>query len=125
MNRSFSDSRFKVELGIKGENLAGDFLKSAGYKILKRNLRIGHSDIDILARKNGVTVFVEVRTRTGGEMGMPEESLTAGKLRQMKKTAETYMTLNRITSKARIDAVCIVLDDAGRIKHFRHYLSVC
>ena len=117
-------SREKIELGIKGEDLAESFLKEIGYRILKRNYRIGHSDIDILAKDESTLVFIEVRTKSMEDRGMPEDTLTAKKLRRMKKTAELYMAFNHYEGSARLDAVCIVLDKTGRIRHFKHYMGV-
>jgi putative endonuclease len=117
-------SREKIELGIKGEDLAVSFLKETGYRILKRNYRIGHSDIDILAQDESSLVFIEVRTKSREDRGMPEDTLTANKLRRMKKTAELYIAFNHYRGPARLDAVCIVLDNTGRIRHFEHYLGV-
>ena len=45
-------SREKIELGRKGEDIAAAFLIDSGYQILRRNHMIGHSDIDILAKKD-------------------------------------------------------------------------
>jgi len=118
------NSRAKVELGIKGEELAEAFLKDSGYTVIKRNHRIGHSDIDILARDGEVLVFVEVRTKSRADRGMPEESLTARKLWRMKKTAELYIARNHYQGPARLDAVCIIIDDADSIRHFEHYKGV-
>ena len=118
------NSREKIELGIKGEDLAASFLKETGYRILKRNYRIGHSDIDIIAQDESSLVFIEVRTKSREDRGMPEDTLTANKLRRMKKTAELYIAFNHYGGPARLDAVCIVLDKTGRIKHFKHYLGV-
>jgi len=117
-------SREKIELGIKGEDLAAGFLKETGYIILKRNYRIGHSDIDILAKDESTIVFIEVRTKSMGDRGMPEDTLTAKKLRRMKKTAELYIAFNHYEGSARLDAVCIVLDKTGSIRHFKHYMGV-
>ncbi len=51
------------ELCIKGENLAGKFLKKRGYKILKRNYSGKSGEIDIIAYDKGTISFVEVKTR--------------------------------------------------------------
>lgn len=114
----------KVELGRKGENIAADFLTDSGYKILKRNYMISHSDIDILAKKNEYLVFVEVRTKSKEDRGMPEDTLTKKKLRRMKNTAELYIAFNHYEGLARLDAVCIILDESDSIKHIEHYEGV-
>ena len=117
-------SRKKIELGRKGEDIAAGFLEESGYQILKRNYRIGHSDIDILARNEEFLVFVEVRTKTKEDRGMPEDTLTSKKLRRMKNTAELYIAFNHYGGLARLDAVCIILDDSDRVKHLEHYEGV-
>ena len=117
-------SKFRVELGRKGEKLAADFLKSLDYTILKRNCRIGHSDIDILAKDKDTLVFVEVRTRSRKDRGMPEETLSTKKLRRMKRTAEIYLSAHNHESTSRLDAVCIVIDEFDKIRHFKHYKGI-
>jgi len=118
------NSREKVELGEKGEELAAVYLQEKGYEILKRNYMIGHSDIDILAKNNEFLVFVEVRTKSNGARGMPEDTLTKKKLRRMKNTAKLYIAFNHYEGLARLDAVCIILDNSGNIQHFEHYEGV-
>ena len=114
----------KIELGRNGENIAADFLEDTGYQILKRNYMIGHSDIDILAKKDEFLVFIEVRTKSKGDRGMPEDTLTGKKLRRMKNTAELYIAFNHYEGLARMDAVCIILDDSGSVRHLEHYEGV-
>ena len=117
-------NREKIDLGIKGENLAEEYLINQGYTIVARNERIGHSDIDILAREENMLVFVEVRTKSDGNRGMPEETLNTKKLRRMRKTAELYITLKHYEGEARLDAVCIIMKENGQISHFKHYKGV-
>lgn len=114
----------RVELGRKGEDLAGQYLEGKGMKILGRNLHIGHSDIDILCREGDVYVFVEVRTKLKMDRGMPEETLTYGKLKRMNRTAMYYMARTGIDAPARLDAVCIVFDPTGNVRHLKHYRAV-
>lgn len=116
-------SREKIELGILGEKISAEYLENSGYRILGRNTRIGHSDIDILAQDGETLVFVEVRTKSKTDRGMPEETLTKKKLRRMKKTAELYMAFNRYEGLARLDAVCIVIE-RNRTTHMEHYKGI-
>jgi len=118
------DSRGRVALGIKGEEISAEFLQDSGYRILKRNARIGHSDIDILAADGETLVFVEVRTKSKTDRGMPEETLTKKKLERMKKTAELYIAFNHYEGLARLDAVCIIIDNNNRISHLNHYAGI-
>lgn len=118
------ESRFRVELGRRGEVIAENYLEASGYKIIKRNYRIGHSDIDILAMNGAVLVFVEVRTKSSADSGMPEESLNKKKIRRMTRTAELYIAKNGYTGSARLDAVCIVLNRSNKIAYYKHYRDV-
>ncbi len=118
------NSRRKVELGQKGEKIAADFLEEKGFQIIKQNYMIGHSDIDILAKNNEFLVFVEVRTKSGQESGMPEDTLTNKKLRRMQNTAELYIAFNHYEGIARLDAVCIILDGSDKVRHLEHYEGV-
>ncbi len=119
-----SKSREKIDLGIRGEDLAEEYLTDRGYAVIARNERIGHSDIDILAREGETLVFVEVRTKSVRDRGMPEETLNQKKLNRMRKTAELYMAFKHYNGEARLDAVCIVLEGNSRVTHFEHYKGV-
>ena len=119
-----SHTKSKVYWGTRGEDIAAEFLEKTGFKILHRNYRIGHSDIDILALDGSTLVFIEVRTKLKIDRGMPEETLTSQKLRRMRKTAETYIAINSVDSLTRLDALCIVLDSEGKTRHLEHYKGV-
>ena len=53
-----------TEIGRYGEDMAAKLLRKKGYKILERNFRAGHNEIDIIAQNKDYTVFVEVKTRS-------------------------------------------------------------
>ena len=68
-------------IGVKGENMASDYLESHSYNIIQRNFRAKqYGELDIIAQKGDLLVFVEVKTRIGNEFGRPEEAITSGKL---------------------------------------------
>ncbi len=54
----------RQELGRFGENAVAYYLEKKGYRILKRNYRVKGGELDIIAEKDGVVAFVEVKTRT-------------------------------------------------------------
>jgi putative endonuclease len=120
-----ADINQRILLGKLGEDIAESLLENTGHKILERNFYIGHSDIDILAKKDSVLIFVEVRTKSSGDRGMPEESLTWKKRQQMKKTAGMYLEKYKVKSNSRLDAVCIIVNsETGEISHLKHYEGV-
>ena len=78
------------ELCIKGEDLAGKFLKKSGYKILKRNYVSKYGEIDIVAYDKGTISFVEVKTRQSRELW---PAGTGGNERKKKKDHPDFIKL--------------------------------
>jgi len=98
-------------LGKKGEEIALNFLKRKGYKILERNFKNKLGEIDIIARDNRVLCFVEVKTRTSFKFGYPQEAITPTKQRQLNKVALSYLKQYNLLSKpARFDVVSVVFE---------------
>ena len=81
---------YKKLLGKKGEDLAVKFMKKAGYKLVKRNFTTPFGEADAIFTKDGVTVFVEVKTRTGTAYGEPKDAVGFIKQRKYRKIAEYY-----------------------------------
>jgi putative endonuclease len=104
-------------LGQRGEEMAAQRLASLGYEIVERNYRCRAGEIDLVTRRDGRWVFVEVRTRRGGRFGTPEESVTARKRAHMVASAQHYLLANAAADADwRIDAVAIVLTRAGQLE---------
>lgn len=113
-------------IGKKGEDIAVNFLKSKGYKILERNYRKQYAEIDIIAvSPENVLVFVEVKTRTSEKFGTPFEAITPWKLRPVTKLAEYYqMTHPQLPDAIRIDAIGVTIDDFGTLGKIDHLENV-
>ena len=113
----------KKELGEKGEQLAVDFLIKNDFKIIERNYRYGHGEIDIIAKdlSDGITAFIEVKTRQNLDFGEPEYAVTKNKQRQIKKMAELYLYDKQIEElDCRFDVIAVLLEDVSdpSIKHY-------
>lgn len=97
--------------GRLGEAAARRHLEAQGYAVRGVNVRVGRGEIDIVADEGGDVVFVEVRTRRGGGLGTPEESITAGKRARMAEAAQRYLQETREDGRSwRIDVVAVELD---------------
>lgn len=108
-------------IAVRGEDIATDFLKKKGYKILERNFRKGYGEIDIIAVKDKTLVFIEVKTRTTDKFGTPLESISYYKLKTLIKTAEFYKSLNsKLPDLMRIDAVSVILDSNNNLIAIEH-----
>lgn len=98
-----------------GEEIAQTFLRSKGYEILERNFRVGQlGEVDIVCRDGPEIVFVEVKMRSGGGFGEPEEAVDFRKLAKIERVAEVYLGGN--LSKWRIDVVGIKGEEVVHIK---------
>jgi putative endonuclease len=81
----------RASLGRWGEDAAAGYLQASGYAILGRNLRLGRDEIDLVARKEDLLIFVEVKTRTSSSFAYPEDSVTMHKRERMLAAAERYL----------------------------------
>jgi putative endonuclease len=99
-----------IERGAEGEERAVRALKKSRYKIVKRNFRTPAGEIDIVARDGKCLVFVEVRTRSSVEFGLPQETILARKRKRLCNAARWYMQKNRIEDgECRFDVVAVTL----------------
>lgn len=102
-----------TQTGNYGEQLACDYLKKSGYKIVERNYRIRGGEIDIVAKDEEYLVFVEVKARWSHEYGLPTESITPWKIKALLKTAAFYcMKINWGDGPYRIDMVSLDFADS-------------
>jgi putative endonuclease len=105
--------------GQAGEDLACDFLLSHGYRIRARNFRCRAGELDVVAERADVTVFVEVKERHGSSHGQGFEHVTWAKRRRLLQAARLYASRHGLTDRRlRFDVVSIDWRD-GR-PHVRH-----
>lgn len=110
---------FHNELGKLGERLAARHLLLNGYHILATDWHFGHKDIDIVCTKDGVTVFVEVKTRATDLFGSPEEAVDSRKMRNLVSAAQVYMSRNDVYGPVRFDIIAVVGSaEPFQITHF-------
>lgn len=103
--------REKKVLGGLGEEIACEFLRKNGYKIRHVNSRTPFGEIDVVAKKKGFIVFIEVKTRSSLSLGPPCLSITRIKQRHMIKNALFFLkTKGFLRCDWRIDVVSIVTD---------------
>ncbi len=108
----------------KGEAIAREYLESKGYEILEQNYRTRYAEIDIVAKKENMLIFVEVRTKTGEMFGLPEETINKKKLEKLWRNAEAYVKMKRWQGQYRIDAVCVVLNQDNSVRRMEHYQNI-
>lgn len=113
--------RTPPNLGRKGEHMAARRLQRDGYRILHRNLELGRYEIDIVAQKDDLIAFVEVKTRTGAQVVDPAESVDREKQRHIRIAADRYIARRKGTPvNYRFDIVTVVVFERGK-PEITHY----
>jgi putative endonuclease len=105
----------------RGETLAALLLRAKGYRIEARNWRCPLGEIDIVARQRDTLVFVEVKTRSGGSAGRPEEAVDDRKRRRLVLLARAYLARRHGDAPpCRFDVVAVDLGRPfPRVRHLR------
>jgi len=114
----------KKKISEWGKNEASDFLFNFGYEIIDRNVRTPRGEIDILAKSDDGTIFVEVRTLTSNRVAHPEETITRQKQSHMMAAVEDYIQLHGI-DHWQIDAIAVEGKPGSKppITHFENVLG--
>ena len=109
----------EAALGKQGEDLAHRYLQKAGYAVIARNYKVGSdSEIDIVARKNDLVVFVEVKSRRSAEFGLPDRAMNQEKHRHITRGAKAYATRAGIDwSCVRFDVISVIFSRPPSILH--------
>jgi len=112
-------------IGAYGEQLACDYLKRRGYEIIRRNYKASYKELDIVARRADMLVFVEVKTRTSSWYGGGEEAVTYAKQQAMKKAIGSFLYRERVWHRdVRADVITILVSKAKRTARIRHYENI-
>ena len=107
------------DLGNKGEAIAKTYLEENDYEILDENWVYGKAEIDLIAYKNGLMVFVEVKTRTSIAFGLPEEFVQKAKQKQMELASLEYIEIMNHQNEIRFDIIAITFkkDNTYKLNH--------
>jgi putative endonuclease len=97
-----------TQKGIEGEEIAEAHLLKQGYKILEKNWRHQHLEIDIIASINNTLVIVEVKLRANDYYGKPADFVTKSKQKKVIKAADFYIKENNIFWETRFDVISII-----------------
>lgn len=115
-----------LDLGRRGEDAAAKFLERHGYEIVARNWTCSAGEADIIARDGDALVFVEVKTRSNTEKGLPEEAITPAKRKRYEKIAVSFLKgfdLDEADDvQVRFDVVSILVVSSDRA-FVRHHIN--
>ena len=112
-----------IDLGVWGEGQAADRLRRDGWKILGRRVRPNRRDeLDIIAARDGVLAFVEVKTRTDERVARPGASVNAAKRHALNRAARAYLRQAGFPERIyRFDIVEVVGRPDGTRPEIRHH----
>lgn len=117
--------KIKNPIGLLGEDIAVDYLKNKGYKIIERNFRKKYEEIDIVAVIGSTLVFIEVKTRTSKSFGTPFEGISSFKVNHLVQLAQYYkQTHNNLPDDMRIDAIGILLGFENKVEEIEHLENI-
>lgn len=117
-------------LGNYGENVAAEYIQSIGYVILDRNYRCRLGEVDIIAKKDDIFIFIEVKTRRSTEAGFPAEAVTYTKQQKIINTARFYLC-DKDDYSARFDVIEVYADSyrgtsyVSRVNHIENAFWEC
>ncbi|OLC72112.1 MAG: YraN family protein [Gemmatimonadetes bacterium 13_1_40CM_4_69_8] len=103
----WTDDRHKR--GLAGEEQAIQYLLARGWHIVAHRFRVGHTEIDLIARQGSLVAFVEVKARRGTAFGSPLEAVTGAKRRELVKAARVWVDRHgRPADVYRFDCIAII-----------------
>lgn len=111
------------EKGKLGEHYAADFLQQKGFELIAQNYRQGRKEIDLIAKKENVLHFVEVKTRKNDDFGLPEAFVSEAQATRIAEAADHFLESIAWTGFIQFDIISILLDKE-EIKEIVHLEDV-
>jgi len=108
--------------GARAEDLCAELLRAAGLRLIERNWRCRHGEIDLIAEERGTLVFAEVRYRGDARFGGAAESITQAKRARIVAAANLYL-VGRPQADCRFDVLLLDALQASRIRWIRNAFS--
>ncbi len=108
--------------GEQAEALAAAFIEERGLRILARNYRCRHGELDLIARDGDMLVFIEVRSRKDTRFGGAAASINASKREKLLKAARHYLAALPVGPACRFDAV-LLTGEPPRIEWLRNVIE--
>jgi len=94
------------------------YFRERGYGPLHQNWRHGRFELDIVATKDAVIHFIEVKTRRGLHFGHPEEAVHEKKLENMMVAAEAYLAKYPHWDQVQYDILSITMIEGKAVEYF-------
>ena len=122
-----NDTTTAVTLDTKGRQAAARFLERQGYDVIERDWECKSGTMDLIVSDEDALVFVEVKTRSNNDHGLPEEAISKDKRATCEKIAIAYLATAGVRDMAvRFDVVSILVvgEDRAFLRHHINALSL-
>ena len=123
MDKTTNDPKHKKKIGALGENMAFRFFVEHGFRILDRNYSKKWGEIDIVAEKDKIFRFIEVKSIVSYETNRyrPEENVHYQKLKRLSRVIQTYLLDKKVSYETewQIDIMAVFLDLENKKARFR------
>lgn len=107
-----------INTGTKGELMAVTYFIEKGFNILYRNWRYKHWEVDIIASRNDILHFIEVKTRTSMKFGYPEEKVDKKKILYLINASEEFLYQNPQWLRIQFDILSISIKNENEYEYF-------
>ncbi|HMU11186.1 MAG TPA: YraN family protein [Ferruginibacter sp.] len=104
--------------GNLGEAMAADHLREKGFSILHQNWRHSHWEVDIIASKDHILHFIEVKARRTKKFGHPEEAVSKKKIRNLINASEEYLYQQPQWKRIQFDILAITILRDEPVEYF-------
>ena len=104
--------------GSTGESMAEAYLLKKGFTILQKNWRHSHWEVDIIAQKNNILHFIEVKTRRTEKYGQPEDAVSDKKIQNLINASEEYLYLHPQWKRIQFDILSILILKDKPVNYF-------
>lgn len=121
LRQMYREKRTAIDdTGLRGEERAAVYLRAAGYEVLERRYRGAGGEIDLVVKREGEYVFVEVKTSLQAAGYTPEERVDAQKRQRLVRAARHYLHRHNIEVDCRFDVIAVVLEPGeGEVEHWQ------
>jgi len=106
------------QTGISGEAMALGYFTDNGFSILHQNWRHSHWEVDIIASKDGILHFIEVKTRRTKKFGHPEEAVSKKKIQNLINASEEYLYQFPQWTRIQFDILSITIIKNEPVEYF-------
>lgn len=105
-------------LGATGEDTVAAWYAARGFEVLARNWSVREGELDVVARRAGLVVFCEVKTRSSAAYGSPALAVSVTKQRRLRRAAGAFLasTPSLRADELRFDVATVIGDDVEVIE---------